>query len=173
MWKVIEQYPKYSVSELGEIKSNVTNRILKLDTNYNGYKRFLAKIDGKNKLFFVHRAVALHFVDGYFDGAVVNHKDGNKSNNHYTNLEWVSRSDNNKHAIKNKLSKLDFAKRPVFINDEKGTKTYYESVCECARQIGVEERRLHHLIRYRNGYIKELNKYIEYAPNDYPFIGVQ
>lgn len=76
---------------------------------------FQLKIDGKNKLFFVHRVVALHFVDGYFDGAVVNHKDGNKSNNHYTNLEWVSRSDNNKHAIKNKLSKLDFTKKPVFI----------------------------------------------------------
>lgn len=42
----------------------------------------------------VHRLVAKYFVPGYFDGAVVNHKDGNNRNNHASNLEWVTQRDN-------------------------------------------------------------------------------
>ena len=42
----------------------------------------------------VHRLVAKYFVSGYFDGAVVNHKDGNNRNNHASNLEWVTQRDN-------------------------------------------------------------------------------
>lgn len=42
----------------------------------------------------IHRLVAEHFVDGYFDGAVVNHKDGNNRNNCSDNLEWVSQREN-------------------------------------------------------------------------------
>lgn len=42
----------------------------------------------------VHRIVAKYFVDGWFDGAVVNHIDGNKHNNNYENLEWITQKDN-------------------------------------------------------------------------------
>ena len=42
----------------------------------------------------IHRLVAEAFVDGYFEGAVVNHIDGNNRNNHYTNLEWVTQRSN-------------------------------------------------------------------------------
>lgn len=44
--------------------------------------------------FDVHRLVAKYFVDGYFDGAVVNHKDGNNRNNNASNLEWVTQKEN-------------------------------------------------------------------------------
>ena len=54
----------------------------------------------KNKMFTVHRLVALHFVPGRTNERdVVNHKDGNKNNNHVSNLEWVTYSENNKHAF--------------------------------------------------------------------------
>lgn len=42
----------------------------------------------------VHQLVAQAFVPGWFEGAVVNHKDANKLNNHYTNLEWVTQKEN-------------------------------------------------------------------------------
>lgn len=42
----------------------------------------------------IHRLVAEHFVDGYFDGAVPNHIDGNNRNNVSNNLEWVSVKEN-------------------------------------------------------------------------------
>lgn len=42
----------------------------------------------------IHRLVAEYFVPGYFDGAVVNHIDGNNRNNSYDNLEWVTQNEN-------------------------------------------------------------------------------
>lgn len=50
--------------------------------------------DGSKKYVQVHRLVAEYFCDGYFDGAVVNHKDGDKHNNNHANLEWVSQKEN-------------------------------------------------------------------------------
>lgn len=63
----------------------------------NNPKRYLQVTvckDGKQKYLQVHRLVAKYFCDGYFEGAVVNHKDGNIHNNHYTNLEWVTQKEN-------------------------------------------------------------------------------
>lgn len=42
----------------------------------------------------IHKLVAEHFVSGYFEGAVVNHIDGDNRNNDSSNLEWVSQLDN-------------------------------------------------------------------------------
>ena len=51
---------------------------------------------GRREVFTVHRLVAEAFVPGRHEN--VNHKDGDKTNNYYTNLEWLSYSDNHKHA---------------------------------------------------------------------------
>lgn len=51
-----------------------------------------------SKFFTIHRLVALHFCDGWFEGAVVNHIDGDKTNNNSYNLEWVTIAENNIHA---------------------------------------------------------------------------
>lgn len=47
--------------------------------------------------FKIHRLVATHFSEGYFEGATVNHIDGNKENNHASNLEWVTLKENCQH----------------------------------------------------------------------------
>lgn len=54
--------------------------------------------NGEREARTVHRLVALHFVDGWFPGAHVNHKDSNRLNNCAANLEWVTRSGNMRHA---------------------------------------------------------------------------
>lgn len=51
---------------------------------------------------YVHRLVAMVFVPGYGDDLEVNHKDLDKSNNTYTNLEWVTKSENHKHRCVSK-----------------------------------------------------------------------
>lgn len=55
---------------------------------------------GKKEFWLVHRLVAKLFVQNPENLPQVNHKDGDRSNNHYSNLEWVSASENQKHAYK-------------------------------------------------------------------------
>ena len=100
IWKDIEGYEGYyQISSMGNVKNVKTNKLLLGDVNRVGYKRVILYSPVK-KRFFVHRLVAYHFVDGYQDDLVVNHKDGNKINNCVDNLEWVTRSENDIHAFK-------------------------------------------------------------------------
>lgn len=99
IWKDIEGYEgKYQVSSYGNVKNIKTNHILIGDNNSIGYRRVVLSSPIK-KRFFVHYLVAKHFCEGYKDGLIINHKDGNKLNNHADNLEWVTRSENDKHAF--------------------------------------------------------------------------
>ena len=120
-WKILdfeEGYENYSVSDMGNIKNNITNKILKGDPSseyirYNLYNRKLKK----QIKFSGHRLVALYFVDGD-KSLIINHKDGNKQNNVAENLEWVTYSENLSHAFKTKLRSQDGTKNPSNIYDE-------------------------------------------------------
>ena len=97
-----------TVISLGRIGARgyvVKDKLLTQHRNSNGYLRVSLNLDGKSKCYFVHRLVATHFVENPWCSPVVNHKDGNKHNNHFTNLEWVTSSENNKHAFSTGLRK--------------------------------------------------------------------
>lgn len=64
-----------------------------------GYKR----ISLLKKQYFVHRIVALAFIQNPHNFEQINHIDGNKLNNNINNLEWCSNSENRKHAVENGL----------------------------------------------------------------------
>ena len=68
--------------------------------NQSGYKMVCINY----KKLYVHRLVAESFIPNPNELETVNHKDGNKMNNHIDNLEWVSRRDNCEHARLNGLS---------------------------------------------------------------------
>lgn len=70
----------------------------------NGYYTVGLQINKKKKVFFVHRLVAEYFVAPKKDNLQVNHIDGNKTNNDFRNLEWVTPSQNTKHAYDNGLN---------------------------------------------------------------------
>ena len=69
----------------------------------NGYKRVHVSKNGKSKRLLVHRIVATAFIPNPDNLPEVNHKDGNKQNNNVSNLEWVTASENQKHAYKTGL----------------------------------------------------------------------
>lgn len=102
----------YEVSSCGRIKSIkrfnpksgkrgmwYPERMLKLNSDKDGYLVVGLSINGKIKLCKVHRLVLSSF-DGEDKKLQVNHIDGNKKNNNLDNLEWVTCSDNQKHAHK-------------------------------------------------------------------------
>lgn len=94
-WKDVIGYEDYyKVSNTGKVFSKRKNRMMTQRENSKGYKYVQLSKDGKVHMMFVHRAVAIAFVKGYKHNLVVNHKDFNNKNNHYSNLEWITQADN-------------------------------------------------------------------------------
>lgn len=99
-FKEIKNFPGYYVYENGNIISTKQgyNRILKPYTSNKGYQYIkLFNKDYELKHCAMHRLVALAFVDNRHSKREVNHKDFNKKNNHYTNLEWNTSKENKNH----------------------------------------------------------------------------
>ena len=90
----------YKITESGDVYSNLSNKILKPHI-HRGYLRLNLFIDGRFKQWKVHRLVALTFLGPTPKGMEINHKDANKLNNHYKNLEFVTHVQNMEHAWAN------------------------------------------------------------------------
>jgi hypothetical protein len=95
VWKKIDGH-SYSVSIKGKVRNDRTGKILKSCVAC-GYEQ--VRLCENYKVFsaLVHRLVATAFIDNPHKKPEVNHKDGNKTNNCVENLEWVTRSENQKH----------------------------------------------------------------------------
>ena len=103
-WKDVPGYEGlYQISNLGNVKSLYSNKILKPSIDKYGYTRFSATKDKIQKTLIIHRLVAKLFIPNPNNLPQVNHKDGNKKNNCKNNLEWCTDSDNKKHAYKTGL----------------------------------------------------------------------
>lgn len=97
-------FDEYCVTAEGAIYSLKSKKFLNLQYNDNGYVVVTLRVDGKTKTVRVHRLVALMYLKNtFFEGAHVNHKDGDKTNNCVENLEWVTREQNMRHAYDNDL----------------------------------------------------------------------
>lgn len=93
IWKKIEDYD-YIVSNFGRIKNLKNNNFLKPQDNRNGYLKVCLSKHGKVKQFLMHRLVAELFIDNPNNLPQVNHKDENKKNNNFSNLEWCTKKYN-------------------------------------------------------------------------------
>ena len=101
MWISISE--NYEASEDGHIRNKKTGRVLKEFVGKDGYLR--TQFDGKSRT--VHRVIATTYIPAEPDKPFVNHKDGDKQNNHVSNLEWCTRSENMKHAYAHNLKSSD------------------------------------------------------------------
>ena len=119
IWKNITRYPEYQVSNLGNIRSkdsvDVKNRvrkgvILKPQQDKFGYIRYRISVKNTKYTIRCHRIVAEEFIENPQNKEQVNHKDGDKTNNNVTNLEWVTPSENIQHAVDTGLSIYDTGK---------------------------------------------------------------
>jgi len=159
LWKMIEEYK--SLKFVNEIYKNFLclkhnnfyinkkNKLIKLSQfiNQEGYPTVRIQKNKHRKYFTIHRLIGRVFIINKENKSQINHKDGNKKNNILSNLEWVTQSENQKHAfkiglnksnMKNKTGKLHPNSKSVLqLKDNKIIKVW-ESV-----NLAIEKLNLH------------------------------
>lgn len=158
MWKDIEGFEGvYQVSEAGEVRSldrdvlcadgviyHRRGKIMKQTVNVGrgnandrrGYCVVNLRKPGFARVYQVHILVAKAFIPNPQNLPTVNHIDGNKRNNHVTNLEWATFAENNTHALRHHLRSprgnqiAQYAADGTFV-------ACYPSACEAERQTGI------------------------------------
>lgn len=131
----------YDIRADGSVYSGKMDIILTQRANPNGY--MIVTLDGEQLS--VHRLVALHFIPNPYQHPQVNHKDGDKTNNHEGNLEWCSAEFNAQHALITGLRKgfvhVD-TRRELLQRVLNG-----ESVSDLSQEVGNHPNTLNKMLR--------------------------
>ena len=150
----------YEVSSMGRVRSverivwngrgyrTVQEKILKPKKAKGGYLQVHLNKDGKDKLYLVHRLVAIAFISNPDNLPQVNHKDENKENNCVSNLEWCSHEYNNNYG-----SRTQKTSKPVIAIDKvSGLIIKFPSIMEASRVTGVSCGNIVHCCKGRYKY---------------------
>ena len=182
IWKSIQGYEgKYEISNLGNVRSVdrfIINskgikhfrksQLIKPVISHRGYVRVGLRNLGK-KMFSVHRLVGIAFLLNPENKPMINHIDGNKQNNFVGNLEWVTQSENEKHAHemglkpkpqahKGKFGKNNKSSKPIIQYDKYGNiVAEYFSITEAANKNKFDNS---HIGKACKGKLKTAYNYI-------------
>lgn len=162
LWSPVKGYETlYAISNYGRVKSiarvvkrstspiKVRERILKCSLN-KGYKFVVFSRWGKLRTKYIHRLVAEAFVPNPNGFKIINHKDENKVNNIYTNLEWCSSSYNNSYngaAVRRAILK----RKPISQYDKDGVFIRnWAHAREAAEELGISKRAIYECCKGRS-----------------------
>lgn len=159
-WRDVNGFPDYCIDEDGYTKNKKNGKILKTSPNRDGYMTTHLYKDGKWYTKTVHRLVAETFLEQPSEKTwQVNHIDGDKHNNRLSNLEYVTPSENMRHAYANGLNHWEgYNERPVRIIE---TGEIFKSQAECARAIGGSQPNINACLMGRRR--SHLGYHYEYA----------
>lgn len=157
VWKPHPEFPFVEVSSFGRVrtvdrwvvdkrygKRFVKGRILKQYLNRNGYLFVQFSLNGKQVKKKVHRLVAQTFITNQNNRPDVNHKDCNRTNNNIDNLEWCSRSYNQRYREKYGVS---FG-HPLFaVNLNTMKVSRFSSQSEASRELKISQGNIGMVVR--------------------------
>jgi hypothetical protein len=136
----------YFVTEDGKVFGS---RGFELKLNINSSKYFTIRCEKLNKSFSVHRMIAETYIPNPQNKPQVNHIDGNRLNNHISNLEWVTRSENMRHSVytlgkknKGKLSNDDVE----YIKNNYKMRTKGRTQNDLAKKFGVTQGAIRYIL---------------------------
>ncbi len=141
---IIENHiTNYEISSYGRCRNITklhwkTGGILKPRKTKTGYWRYNICYNNKIVDYYAHRLVAMFFIDINKINLTVNHIDGDKDNNHVSNLEWVTMSENNAHASKLGLMGKAIERYSLegkFIDE-------FTSATEAGRKLGIKAKNI-------------------------------
>ena len=146
MWKIISDFPNYSISDIGEIKNNKTNKLLKICHNQEGYNIVQLWKNHKGYMKRVHRLVLETFCPRENMKLLeVNHIDCDINNNQLSNLEWCTSQEN----IKYRLQLNHKRQQKVKVEFIDGTIEIYESITQCALHFGVDQKTIYKYVKFQ------------------------
>ncbi|MFM1776073.1 MAG: Enterococcus phage [Bacteroidota bacterium] len=139
-WREITGYNgRFQVSNIGNVcivGLNFDRKLLPVrfdKRDGGGYLTVRLNYGGSTNTKYIHRLVADAFIPNHLNKPFVNHINGNKQDNRTRNLEWVTHSENIKHAYNLKLIPRPTEKRVVDIKKKK----VYPSIKEASREVGI------------------------------------
>lgn len=128
IYKIIEEFPNYEISNLGNVRNKKTKRVLKPSKDARGYCRVVLYKDGMPNTRKVHRLVMITFKPvEEMENLQVDHVDFNPENNCLDNLQWLSAFENGSKKSKSNWKKVLCVETGIT----------YESVSDAARQTGI------------------------------------
>lgn len=135
VYKTIEDYPNYQISNLGNVKNTKADTILKPYNTKSGYLHIDLFNENGRKTFTVHRLVASTFLDNPNNHPIINHINENKTDNRVENLEWCDSKYNINYGTtqirrveKKKIRILQYTKEGKYVNEWDSIKTASQSL---------------------------------------------
>lgn len=153
LWKEIDDFPGYHISNYGRVRSKKhNNKLLICRPNHAGYMKVCMYKCGDLKGRRVSRLVAKAFIPNPLNKPQVNHIDGFRDNDKWINLEWVTSSENSSHSIHTLKTKLTprRAFRPVIAT--KGDKVLHFPSIVAAWKAGFDRGQIMSCCRGRKHY---------------------
>lgn len=132
----------YSVSNQGEIRNDVRNRLLNLSTEYEYKVASISLGQGVMKRKRVHRLVAEAFIPNPENKPYVNHIDGIRYHNNVENLEWVTPQENAQHAVDAGLIGYSRARAVRQYNLNGEWLMSFESATAAAKELGIQQGKI-------------------------------
>lgn len=160
-WKKIQGFENYSVSNLGEVRNDISGKKISISSDKDGYQVCYCFNNGKRKTFRIHQLVARAFIPNPNNYETVDHIKPDKKDNRVVNLMWLSAEENSR---KFQLEQITEEQKKVRSNNckkmqEKAYKStskpvkcvetniIYPSICECARKMGIYQSEISRVLQ--------------------------